>query len=270
LLVLSSYVPKELRSELEKSGLFIWDRNDLWDLIKFGLQSSRLLDELEQLLNEAQQGFDTEDVFVDVQRDPRVPDQYFERLMQPFRRLAGSVRHVRRKDYCAELNAIAEGRPGWRAYGQKCIEILKLLFPNDLTRWSAQHVTDDGLGRFDMICRNIAGDDFWKSLIQSFQSRYILFEFKNYTEPIGQDQIYTTERYLYLKGLRAVGFIIARKGGNQQAIKAAKGALKEHGKLILVLDNDDLCKMLEMKADSKIPSDHLSEKLDNFLISLSR
>jgi len=58
--------------------------------------------------------------------------------------------------------------------------------------------------------------------------------------------------------------------GSPQAVKAAKGALREHGKLILILDNEDLYKMLEMKADGRVPSDYLSGKLDDFLISLSR
>jgi len=121
-----------------------------------------------------------------------------------------------------------------------------------------------------MICRVISKNDFWRNLIQSFQSRYVLFEFKNYTEPIGQDQVYTTERYLYLRGLRSVGFIIAPKGGNKQAHKAAKGALREHGKVILILSNDDLCKMIGLKDSGGEPSDYLSDKLDEFLISLSR
>jgi hypothetical protein len=98
----------------------------------------------------------------------------------------------------------------------------------------------------------------------------VLFEFKNYSKPITQDQIFTTERYLYLRGLRSVGFIVARNGGSKKAVAASKGALRENGKLLMILDNTDLKIMLDMKDAGLSASDHLSDKLDDFLITLSR
>jgi hypothetical protein len=270
LLIISSYTTQAFKGEIyQQYGLRLWDRNDLFNLIKYGLSDSKLLEEFQTLLIEAKQGIDTENVFVDTTIFAGLPSDLFDELLTPVT-LKKTKKAEKIKDYCAELKAIPAGLSGWRQYENKCIEILRHLFFEDLENWDTQSTTDDELSRFDMICRIASQNDFWKSLIQSFQSRYVLFEFKNYQNAIGQDQIYTTERYLYLRGLRSVGFIIARVGGSKQAIKAAKGALREHGKLILILTNDDLCKMLEMKKDGKIPSDHLSEILDEFLISLSR
>ena len=96
------------------------------------------------------------------------------------------------------------------------------------------------------------------------------FEFKNYCDPIGQNQIYTTERYLYNKGLRAVGFIISPQGGNDSALKAARGALKEHGQLIIILKNNDLSAMLKLKDNNENPNDYMADLLDKWLINLSR
>ncbi|GAA4907572.1 restriction endonuclease [Mucilaginibacter defluvii] len=270
LLIIAAYATPELRDELRATGIILWDRSDLYNLIRFGLGSSQLLEEFEQLLNEAKQGLDTEDVFADVVISKESPDTYFELLAKHFVRSAVPPSTAPKKDYCAELNAIPEGKAGWNNYERKCIEILHYLFEDDLNNWHTQSSTDDGLSRFDMICRIVSADDFWKSLIQSFNSRYVLFEFKNYADPIGQDQIYTTERYLYVRGLRAVGFIIARNGGSERAKSAAKGALREHGKLMLILDNHDLCEMVKLKASGGLPNDYLSVKLDDFLITLSR
>ncbi|WP_345947658.1 hypothetical protein ABDD95_12445 [Mucilaginibacter sp. PAMB04274] len=270
LLIITGYASNELKRELARNSIIVWDRSDLYNLIKLGVSDSRLFEDFEQLLNETKQGIDTEDVFADVELDLRFPVDYFDDLRRPFKEFPLGFEQLPLKNYCAELNAIAGGRPGWREYELKCIEILKYLFSQDLDNWNTQHTTDDELSRFDMVCRIVSQNDFWKSLVQSFQSRYVLFEFKNYIDAIGQDQIYTTERYLYLRGLRSVGFVIAKNGGKPQALKAAKGALREHGKLIIILDNNDLCKMVDMKVEGKIPSDYLSQKLDDFLISLSR
>jgi hypothetical protein len=138
-----------------------------------------------------------------------------------------------------------------------------------LSIWKRQTTTDDELSRFDLICRITSNDDFWKTIVQSFHSRYILFEFENYSKKIGQNQIYTKERYLFTKALRSVSFIISRIGANEQAITASKGALREQGKLILILNRNDLCKMLELKDNGGSPNDYISQLLDEYLISLS-
>lgn len=85
-----------------------------------------------------------------------------------------------------------------------------------------------------------------------------------------QKEIYTTEKYLYTAALRSVAIILAHNGASDNAITAAKGALREHGKLILILSTDDLCKMLHGKDNDEIPSDYLADILDYWLIILSR
>ena len=130
--------------------------------------------------------------------------------------------------------------------------------------------TDDSLSRYDLISRIVSVDDFWRTLVHSFNSRYILFEFKNYSDQLPASQIYSTERYLYPKALRAVSMIIARQGASQNALTAAKGALRESGKLILILNQEDIEEMVRRKDRGDSPSDYLSDKLDEHLISLSR
>ena len=57
-------------------------------------------------------------------------------------------------------------------------------------------------------------------------TRYVLFEFKNYTGEIKQGQILTTEKYLLEKGLRRVAIIITRVGADKNAITMAQGAMR--------------------------------------------
>lgn len=111
---------------------------------------------------------------------------------------------------------------------------------------------------------------FWGILERYFNSKYIIFEFKNYSEKITQKEVYTTEKYLYAKALRSVGIIIAANGYDENALWAAKGCLRENGKLIILLDTEDLIAMNEMEIDNEGPSGYLLNKLDDLLSELEK
>lgn len=158
------------------------------------------------------------------------------------------------------------------SYEELCGDVLQKLFAEDLSLWRAQEPSNDGLFRFDLFCKIKHGNnrEFWQMAERYFNSKYIVFEFKNYKEKITQEQIFTTVKYLYAKALRSVAIMVAVKGADNHADKAVRGILREEGKLILVLSNQDLIAMLEMKREKKEPSDYLSEKLDTMLISLEK
>jgi hypothetical protein len=126
------------------------------------------------------------------------------------------------------------------------------------------------LNRFDLICRLKPTTEFWTFLINHLNSRYILFEFKNHSGPIKQGQILTTEKYLLDRGLRKAALIFTRKGADKDAKKMAQGAMREHGKLILIVNDENLCAMLHMKDRGEDPTDNLFEIADQFLLTLPR
>ena len=68
--------------------------------------------------------------------------------------------------------------------------------------------------------------------------------------------------------IRNVAFIISRKGFSDSAKFAAEGCLKEHGKFILDVTQDDLMKMLKSPSDN--PADHLLTKLEELLMGISK
>ena len=159
-----------------------------------------------------------------------------------------------------------------KEYEEICVKTLKKLFVDNLCLWKEQACTKDMLFRFDLICR-IKDDKvspFWKLLESFFNSKYIVFEFKNYSNPITQREIYTTEKYLYAVALRKVSIIIAASGSSDNAFKAAEGILREDGKLILLLSNKDLIKMLKKKDRKEDPSDYIYDKLDDVLTKLEK
>lgn len=160
----------------------------------------------------------------------------------------------------------------YEEYENLCYDTLQYLFSDDLSLWNRQETSNSELYRFDLICKikdgNVSG--LWATLLRYFNSKYIIFEFKNYTDRITQREIYTTDKYLYLKALRSVAIIISCNGSSENAQKAIRGTLRENGKLILSIDNNDLIKMIDIKLNNEAPSDYLYDLLDNLLIDLEK
>ena len=158
------------------------------------------------------------------------------------------------------------------AYEKLCTRTLMRLFADDLTLWREQARSNSDLFRFDLICK-IKRDnhkDFWEMAERYFNSKYIIFEFKNYSGKVTQKEVYTTVRYLYTKAMRGIAIIVSPNGMDENAGKAIRGILRDEGKLILSLTNEELVRMLQMKEDGEDPADFLSDKLDELLIDLEK
>ena len=157
-------------------------------------------------------------------------------------------------------------------YEKLCTRVLHRLFSDDLALWQPQAKSNNDLYRFDLICK-IQRDnrkDFWEVAERHFHSKYIIFEFKNYSGKVTQMEVTTTARYLYTKALRAVAFIISPNGFDKHANHAARCVLREEGKLILPLTNAELVNMLLLKDNGEDPEEYLSNKLDDLLIDLEK
>ncbi|PAO69280.1 restriction endonuclease [Bacillus sp. X2(2017)] len=177
---------------------------------------------------------------------------------------------TKRQAFQKALERINPGKKNYIDYEKTCKNILQVLFNEDLSGWEYQSRTNDDLHRFDLICRIKKGNEFWEYLIEDFSSRYVLFEFKNYEDKIKQGQIYTTEKYLFKTGLRNVAFIISRKGMDDNAKKACEGILRETGKLIIDINDNDLMTMIDLLDRNQPPTDFLFQRIDQFLIQLSK
>lgn len=173
------------------------------------------------------------------------------------------------------LTNCAAGRKNSREYEEVCEDIIRHLFEATyFNRLTSQHKTKDEHFRMDLIGSLKTTDKkdsihpFWQMLVQHYNSHFVVFEFKNYSKKIDQNLIYTTEKYLFDAALRNVAFIISKNGFSKSAKFAAEGCLKEHGKLILDITQNDLIEMLEKSSNN--PSDYLLTKLEDFLMGISK
>ena len=155
-------------------------------------------------------------------------------------------------------------------YENICMSVFKHLFDPYLYGFERQTETSDGANRYDFICRILPGNGFWDGLRQDFRTKAVLFECKNYEHEIGPDQVYSTERYLFTGALRTVCLLVSRLGPNAGAIRAAQGAMRESGKLLILPSNQDLIDMLGLKTQEGGPESFLDKKIWDFVISLPR
>ena len=258
MLVVSCSLPDPLRSSIQKRyGIALADR---FDLIQWAAPSPDLAQSLVSLL---EAGLAPSDRRVEPHDDPLNVGNTFTPSSPQNVDTQGS-------DLCQKLIAITRGRNGWAEYERICETILKYLFPDDLVGWHKQRRTDDGLNRFDFVCRIRRSTEFWNFLIDHLNSQYVLFEFKNYSKKINQGQVLTTEKYMLEQGLRRVAIILTRAGADDSAAKMIQGAMREDGKLMLVVNDKMLCDMLHQKQSGLDPTDTLFELTDEFLLSLSR
>lgn len=258
MLIASSVFTPETRMMLErKYSIVLVDRTDLriW-----ASQWPELMDELDSLLE-----LDSE--FIDTRKSRRLD---FDKISMKIGEKSVPSIDTRGTELCTELKSIKRGKRHWAQYEALCADILQYLFPNDLKGWHKQKSTDGGANRYDFVCRISSTTEFWKFLVENLNSRYIVFEFKNYTDKIKQGQILTTEKYLLERGLRRVAIIFTRRGADKNAVGMMQGAMREHGKLILALDDETACRMLHMKEKGEDPTDLLFELVDDFLLSLPR
>jgi hypothetical protein len=168
------------------------------------------------------------------------------------------------------LQSSTAGVDSAKEFERLCEEAVKLLFGEEFRGWSRQASVEGGFHRLDLIARLVPRHIFWRDLATDFHTRYVVFEFKNYTGPIGQDQIFTTEKYLFPTALRSIAINIARNGADDGAREAAKGGLRESGKLILIISLDDLVAMLEGFDAGDDPHNLLFQCLDGMLTDLGR
>lgn len=174
------------------------------------------------------------------------------------------------------LQACKPGKKYSGEYEDVCEEILRFLFEaNYFNRLTRQHKTKDEHFRMDLIGalkitqnKEESMHPLWQLLVQHYNSHFVVFEFKNYAKEIDQNLIYITEKYLYDSALRNVAVIISRKGFSKSAKFAAEGCLKEHGKLVLGIKDEDLIEMLRLKSDKA--ADYLLGKLEELLMGISK
>ena len=167
------------------------------------------------------------------------------------------------------LKIIPCGKDGWRDYERLCTKILTHIFTPDLGTPDIQTRSDDGLEIMDAIFPIRSSLPPWSWIRSEYASRFVVAEFKNYCDPIGQRQVESIAQYLWHKAQRNFGFLISRKDPNESA-KVQRRKEWLNGKYIVFLTDDNLTEMLDLRENKEQPFDLIDAQIENFLRTLSQ
>lgn len=171
--------------------------------------------------------------------------------------------------FATELQAIVPGRANWQEYERVCTRFLTELFWPQLGAPETQSRSEDGLDIMDAIFPIRSRNPPWLQVRSEYHSRFVVAEYKNYQEPIGQKQVESIAQYLWKKAFRSFGLLLSRKGPDTSALVARRRAWVEQDKLIVFLCDDDLIDMARHWDGETGPYDVIEAQIEDFFRTLS-
>ena len=149
------------------------------------------------------------------------------------------------------LGKIDKGKTGSDAndYETVIAILLSSIFRGDLKNLKPQEDISEGRRRVDFVMTNDAKDGFFWQLSDKhgFKCPYILFECKNYTEDLGNNE-FSQLRDRLQKRIGQVGVIICRKIKDKaKCLQAQQDRVEDN--LILVLEDEDISNLLSFHLD---------------------
>jgi hypothetical protein len=169
----------------------------------------------------------------------------------------------------ARLASIAPGREEAKNYQVMVLEILNYLFNPELSDGRMEERTIDGTERRDIIFTNESDQSFWDYVRQEHSSFLVMFEVKNTSDMnnmyLNQTAIYLGDRLGYL------GFVVTRYKADEAQIRKSYLIYNDSQpkrKIILILSDDDLIEMINMKCQDKNPMRYVQNLYRNFRTSV--
>jgi hypothetical protein len=97
----------------------------------------------------------------------------------------------------------------------------------------------------------------------------LVVECKNYKEPLKENQLRISSKYVGVSKLSTLGLILSRKGLQKSGVTAQENVWKEDKKMRLCMNDEQLQKMLELKHEGDEPWKVIDRLIRDFLLSIS-
>jgi len=168
-----------------------------------------------------------------------------------------------------ELKVIKPGRADWSNYQKHIEKILSYLFSDVLSDPITELSDKYGINRRDFILRNYCESGFWKYLREKYQADFIVIDAKNYNGKIKKNQILQLSNYLKSHGTGLFAIIISRNGEEDSgSYFTRREAWATEKKMIIILDDNDMEKMILAKASSNQPEEIIIQKIEGFRLEM--
>lgn len=168
-----------------------------------------------------------------------------------------------------QLNSCHPGRnpSDWKNFEDICTSILKEAFAPQLKDPKIQARTWSGMERRDTLFSLRGTKGQWEEIRREFSANFLLFEFKNYTDKITQEEVNQTRNYLK-ETIGRLGIIISRKGPDQNAQKMRNSIYWQEKKVVLFFNDEQLIELLKLKQIGQDPIELIQDSIDEFYISI--
>ena len=167
------------------------------------------------------------------------------------------------------LSGIPSGKEGWLAFEKFSEDLLNLLFVPPLNTAIPQSSNESGINRRDLVLPNYAAaDNFWGFLRHHYRADFIVADAKNYTKPIGKEQVLQLANYLSHHGTGLVGILLTRSGLAQDGRWTSREQWLLHNKLIIGLSEDDYRQMLFTQRSGGDPADLVRQRIEDFRLRI--
>lgn len=156
----------------------------------------------------------------------------------------------------------------WPRYQKYIQKVLEYLFGPTLSSPISEHSDYFGVNRRDFILRNYAEAGFWAHIRNRYSADYIVVEAKNHSDPITKGEILQISNYLKVHGPGLFGLVFTRKGGDDGSYYTCREIWAMDNKMVIVLNDDDLEKMITAKQNTDNPEEIVRQKIEEFRLSM--
>ncbi|MNR96984.1 hypothetical protein D3C72_281470 [compost metagenome] len=243
LLVISSDLPESARVELQSSDYEIWSGRDVL----------ARLEEQPDIVAAAVAHIDTSATLA--------------ALAAPAKQLSEAP--LASQSYAERLAAIPAGKEGWRKFEVWGTELISDIFKPDLGPADRQIRSDDGLDIMDAIYPIRASTGPWSHLRNEFSTRFVVAEYKNFVDPIGQKEVESIAQYLWKSAKRQFGILVSRDEPSESALKQRRRIWLEAEKMVVFLSAHELLQMLAERESGSEPIETLEAQVEGFLQTLT-
>lgn len=172
------------------------------------------------------------------------------------------------RQYIQQLKKVNPGWADWSIYQKLVGNILELLFCPPLFKPLIETSDKSGTNKRDFIFPNYASDGPWDFIRDKYSADFIVVDAKNYVKGVNKRSILQLSNYLKKPGAGLFGIIVSR---NQEKKNASQTILEKwllEEKMILVLTDDDVERMLIEKTNDRDPGMLILQKIEDFRLSI--
>jgi hypothetical protein len=169
------------------------------------------------------------------------------------------------------LRTLPAGQADFSKYENIVRIAFNFLFRSELGQGQSQSRTEpenEGIEIRDLVFANKAASGFWKDLKDKYSASEIVVDAKNKNELTRED---LRQLYCYLKpALGLWGFIVSRCQPAAQIEAFNRTLFKNFSQQrgVLLLSDDDLCRMVTLANRGKSASEYLRERMSEFVRSV--